>query len=214
MQNQDWGDTVKQIRFNRTERSEKPRYIVVHTTGNTRKGADAQAHFTYWNSGNVGQSADFVVDDTGVLQINDYTKYYTWHCGDGKGKYGITNGNSIGVEICVNQDGDFEKALDHAVVFIRKLKAETGIENVVRHYDASRKLCPAPLSDNDWEKWKELKRRIAEVEELISVNDIVWELADRGIVSDVALWLQELENDENIYWLARKCVRYLRGRGV
>jgi len=52
------------------------------------------------------------------------------------------------------------------------------------------------------------------VEELTSVNDIVWELADRGIVSDVALWLQELENDENIYWLARKCVRYLRGRGV
>lgn len=205
---------MKQIQFNKTERREKPRYIVIHTTGNTNPGADKEAHFTYWNSGNVGQSADFVVDDGGVLQINDYTKYYTWHCGDGKGKYGITNENSIGVEICVNEGGDFEKALTHTVEFIRKLKAETGIENVVRHYDASRKLCPAPLSDNDWEKWKELKRRIAEVEELTSVNDIVWELADRGIVSDVALWLQELENDENIYWLARKCVRYLRGRGV
>lgn len=205
---------MKQIQYNRTERREKPRYIVIHTTGNTNPGADKEAHFTYWNSGNVGQSADFVVDENGVLQINDYTKYYTWHCGDGKGKYGITNGNSIGVEICVNEGGDFEKALTHTVEFIRKLKAETGIENVVRHYDASRKLCPAPLSDNDWEKWKELKRRIAEVEELTSVNDIVWELADRGIVSDVALWLQELENDENIYWLARKCVRYLRGRGV
>ncbi len=203
-----------QIQYNRTARSERPRYIVIHTTGNTRKGADAEAHFQYWNSGNVGQSADFVVDDKGVLQINDYNKYYTWHCGDGKGRYGITNANSIGVEICVNEDGDFEKALAHAVPFLRKLKAEAGIENVVRHYDASRKICPAQLAANDWEKWKELKRRIAEVEELTSVNDIVWELADRDILTDVAYWLQELENDENVYWLARKCVRYLRGRGV
>ncbi len=203
-----------QIAYNRTARTEKPRYIVIHTTGNTRRGADARAHFDYWNSKNVGQSADFVVDDNGVLQINDYKKYYTWHCGDGKGKYGITNANSIGVEICVNSDGDFEKALDHVVPFIRQLMADTGIMQVVRHYDASRKLCPAALAENNWEKWKKLKRRIAEVEELTSVNDIVWELADRGIISDVALWLQELENDENIYWLARKCVRYLRGRGV
>jgi len=205
---------MPQIAYNRSARTEKPRFIVVHTTGNTRPGADAAAHFAYWNSGNVGQSADFVVDASGALQINDYTKYYTWHCGDGKGRYGITNGNSIGVEICVNADGDFEKALSHAVTLIRKLQAETGIENVVRHYDASRKICPAALAENNWEKWKELKRRVAEVEELTSVNDIVWELAERGIITDKTLWLQKLEEDENAYWLARKCLRYLRGRCV
>ena len=154
------------------------------------------------------------MDASGALQINDYTKYYTWHCGDGKGRYGITNGNSIGVEICVNADGDFEKALSHAVTLIRKLQAETGIENVVRHYDASQKICPAALAENNWEKWKELKRRVAEVEELTSVNDIVWELAERGIITDKTLWLQKLEEDENAYWLARKCLRYLRGRCV
>lgn len=203
-----------QIQYNRTVRTEKPRYIVIHTTGNTRRGADAEAHFKYWNSGRVGQSADFVVDDKGALKINDYIQYYTWHCGDGKGKYGITNGNSIGIEICVNEDGDFEKALTNTVELVKKLKAETGIENVVRHYDASRKNCPAALSANDWAKWKELKRRIAEVRELESVNDIVWELSDRGILSDVALWMQKLEDDENAYWLARKCVHYLRRQGV
>ncbi len=203
-----------QIQYNRTARTEKPRYIVIHTTGNTRRGADAEAHFKYWNSGHVGQSADFVVDDKGALKINDYIQYYTWHCGDGKGKYGITNGNSIGIEICVNEDGDFEKALTNTVELVKKLKAETGIENVVRHYDASRKNCPAALSANDWEKWKELKRRIAEVRELESVNDIVWELADRDILSDVTLWMQKLEDDENAYWLARKCVHYLRRQGV
>ncbi len=203
-----------QIAFNRTIRKETPKYIVIHTTGNPKKGADAMAHFAYWNSGNRGQSADFVVDDTGAVQINDYTRYYTWHCGDGKGKYGITNANSIGIEICINEDGDFERALEHTITLVRDLMGKTGILNVVRHYDASRKMCPAALSANNWEKWKEFKRRLQEVRELTSINDIVWELRDRDIISDVALWMTKLEDDENVYWLARKCVRYLRGRCV
>ncbi len=205
---------MKQLQHNITKRTEKPRYIVVHSTGNPKKGANAAAHFSYWNAGNVGQSADFVVDDGGAMQINDYERYYTWHCGDGKGRYGITNANSIGIEICINEDGNLERTLDYTVDLIKKLKAETGIENVVRHYDASRKLCPAVLAENDWALWKELKRRVAEVEELTSVNDIVWELYERGILTDATLWMQKLEDDENAYWLARKCLRYVRGRGV
>ncbi len=203
-----------QIAYNRTERKEKPKFIVIHTTGNPKKGADAMAHFQYWNGGNRGQSADFVVDDAGALQINDYTRYYTWHCGDGKGKYGITNQNSIGIEICVNADGDFERAIEHTITLVRELIGKTGILNVVRHYDASRKLCPREFADNNWEKWNEFKRRIQEVNELTSINDIVWELRDRNIITDVALWMTKLEDDENVYWLARKCVRYLRGRFV
>ncbi len=205
---------MKQLQYNITKRIEKPRYIVVHSTGNPRKGANAAAHFSYWNSGRVGQSADFVVDDGGAMQINDFRKFYTWHCGDGKGRYGITNGNSIGIEICINEDGNLERTLDYTVDLIKRLKAETGIENVVRHYDASRKMCPEVLSKDDWAAWKELKRRVAEVEELTSVNDIVWELYERGILTDATLWMQKLEDDENAYWLARKCLRYVRGRGV
>ena len=144
---------MRQIAYNITVRQENPRYIVIHTTGNYNRGANAEAHFSYWNRGKVGQSADFVVDDKGALQINDYTKYYTWHCGDGKGKYGITNANSIGIEICVNSDGDFEKATSNAVELVRQLKAETGITQVVRHYDASGKNCPAELSENNWKAW-------------------------------------------------------------
>lgn len=50
--------------------------------------------------------------------------------------------------------------------------------------------------------------------ELTSVNDIVWELAQRGIISDKALWLTKLEEDKNAYWLARKMIEYLRKAGV
>ena len=44
---------------------------------------------------------------------------------------------------------------------------------------------------------------------LETANDIVWELNHRGIISDTALWLKKLEEDQNAYWLARKTVNYL-----
>jgi len=211
-----------QIAYNRTARTEKPRYIVIHTTGNPRKGADARAHFDYWNSGNVGQSADFVVDDKEALQINDYNKYYTWHCGDGKGKYGITNSNSIGIEICVNQDGDFEKAISNAVELVQVLKAQTGITEVVRQYDASRKHCPAELSKDNWNAWYKFLDRVnhPKVQELTTINDIVWELSVRElangqkVIGDAHLWMQKLNEDVNVYWLARKMVQYMREKRV
>ena len=52
------------------------------------------------------------------------------------------------------------------------------------------------------------------MKELTEVNDIVWELAHRGIVSDSDLWLQKLKDDVNAYWLARKVVQYLRNNDV
>lgn len=204
-----------QIGHNITPRTEKPKHIVVHCTGNPRKGANAGAHFNYWNSGYVGQSADFVVDDKEALQINDYTKYFTWHCGDGKGKNGITNGNSIGVEICINEDGDFSKAVSNAVALIRKLKSTTGIESVVRHYDASGKICPAEFYDGGtWEGWKEFLKRVNSAEELTTPNDIVWELSHRGIVLDAKGMLDEMNEHPNgrLYWLARKMLQYIRER--
>ena len=159
---------MKQIAYNVTKRTTPAKYIVIHTTGNPRKGADAEAHFRYWNGSKVGQSADFVVDDTAALQINDYTMYYTWHCGDGKGKYGITNANSVGIEICINSDGDYSKAVENTIKLTRDLMKTLNIpaERVVRHYDASRKICPAEMAANDWADWKEFKSRLVESEDL------------------------------------------------
>ena len=152
----------KQIAYNKTKRLVKPKYIVVHDTGNKGKGANALANFNYFNSGNRGASADFFVDDSCCYQVNNYLKYYTWHCGDGKGKYGITNSNSIGIEICVNNDGNYAAAVSNAVAVCRDLMAATGIDinHVVRHYDASRKCCPASMSNDNWKAWADFKRRL------------------------------------------------------
>lgn len=154
----------KQIAHNRTKRSREIQYIVIHDTGNTKKGANADAHFAYFNGGNRGSSADFFVDDTKILQVNDYSAYYTWHVGDGKGKYGITNQNSIGIEICINEDGDYEKAFFHCAELTKHLMKQLGIpkERVVRHYDASRKKCPASMQNENWANWQEFQNRLSE----------------------------------------------------
>ena len=158
----------KQIAYNISKRSSAIKYIVIHDTGNEGKGANASSHFNYFNGGDRQSSADFFVDDKTILQINDYKKYYTYQCGDGKGKYGITNANSIGIEICVNADGDYQKAYANAIELTKYLMKELNIplERVVRHYDASRKNCPASMSGNNWELWHDFKKILSGSEEL------------------------------------------------
>ncbi len=52
------------------------------------------------------------------------------------------------------------------------------------------------------------------VAELISVNDIVYELKIRGIITDTELWLKKLFEDKNAYWLAKKTIDYIRKAGI
>ena len=154
---------VHQIKYNRSNRGGTPiRYIVVHDTGNPSRGANATAHYNYFNGGDRSSSADFFVDDTQVLCVNDYYKYYTWHCGDGHGKYGITNRNSVGIEFCINVDSDRDKTLERTAQLVRELMQELNIpiDRVVRHYDASRKNCPQSMSGNGWAQWYKFKEKL------------------------------------------------------
>ena len=49
-----------------------------------------------------------------------------------------------------------------------------------------------------------------DLEELIEINDIVWEFAHRGIITDKELWLKKRKEDKDSYWLARKALHVLR----
>ena len=154
---------VHQIKYNRSNRGGTPiKYIVVHDTGNPSRGANATAHYNYFNGGDRSSSADFFVDDTQVLCVNDYYKFYTWHCGDGHGKYGITNRNSVGIEFCINVDSDRDKTLARTAQLVRELMQELNIpiDRVVRHYDASRKNCPQSMSGNGWAQWYKFKEKL------------------------------------------------------
>ena len=61
---------------------------------------------------------------------------------------------------------------------------------------------------------KPVQEQAAEVKELETINDLVWELSERGILSNKELWLKKLGQDSDAYWLARKTVKYLMSKGV
>jgi|SRR5690554_3459935 len=129
-----------------------PKYITVHNTANTSTGANAKAHAKYLLSGAGGRSVSwhFTVDDTEIYQHLP-TDESGWHTGDGNGP---GNRRSIGIEICENRDGDFEKAVENAQWLIRKLMAEHNIpiENVVPHKKWTGKNCPRKLLDR-WDEF-------------------------------------------------------------
>ncbi len=162
-------DAPCQIAHNRTaltRSKEDIRYIVIHDTANKSRGADAENHFAFFNRENQASSADFFVDDEEILQVNDYYRYYTWHCGDGQGRQSVTNRNSIGVEICINRDGNYKKATQNAVYLVKRLMTELSVDadHVVRHYDASGKACPGSMAGGDWKKWQAFQKAIRETE--------------------------------------------------
>ena len=65
---------VHQIKYNKSDRNGTPiKYIVVHDTGNPSRGANATAHYNYFNGGNRNASADFFVDDTQIICVTIIT---------------------------------------------------------------------------------------------------------------------------------------------
>ncbi|MGG4030941.1 N-acetylmuramoyl-L-alanine amidase [Bacillus subtilis] len=128
-----------------------PQFITVHNTSNTAKGADAASHARYVKNPETATSWHFTVDDKEIYQhlpLNENG----WHAGDGNG---TGNRKSIGIEICENSDGDFEKAVSNAQWLIKKLMKEQGISfaNVVPHKHWSGKECPRKLL-NRWDSFK------------------------------------------------------------
>ena len=138
----------------------KPEYIVIHETDNWNEGAGARNHARAHNNGNMKGSAHYYVDDKDIYQTLEH-KHGAWAVGDGKGKYGVKNQNSISIEICVNPDSDYDKARANAIELTKHVMKETGISasKVIRHYDASRKKCPRKMIE-DPDLWEDFKEQI------------------------------------------------------
>lgn len=131
-----------------------PKYVVIHETGNTSNGANATAHFNYWNTNSSAQaSTHFVVDDHTIMQMLELNER-AWHVGDNKGYSTITNDNTIGIEICINADGNYMTARSNAIELTAYLlkKFGFGIDRLKRHKDASGKQCPEHMV-NDPALW-------------------------------------------------------------
>lgn len=138
------------------------KYIVVHYFGALATAADAA---TYFYNNSVAASAHYLVDEKEIYQIVK-DEDISWHCGDTKlGTFGgiATNANTIGIEIrpqkikslskqVLDTDWYFEEgAIDNAKKLIQYLmiKYDIPIENIIRHYDVTKKYCPRPFVGDD-----------------------------------------------------------------
>ena len=133
-----------------------PRFITVHDTANRTKGADAKSHARYLKNGAGGREVSwhFTVDDKVIIQHLPLDEM-GWHAGSGTG-----NRESIGIEICENEDGNRAKAEANAIELIRHLMKELDIpiSRVVPHQHWTGKYCPR----NILPRWNEFLGQIKE----------------------------------------------------
>jgi probable enterotoxin D len=138
-----------------------PEYIVIHETDNWSENADAEAHQYWWdNDPYANSSVHFVVDDKETIQLLPLDAF-AYHVGDNINFSDIRNHNSIGIEICVNKDGNYEISRKRAILLTKYLMKtlDMSSESVVRHKDASNKNCPS-IMIREPELWEDFKNRL------------------------------------------------------
>ena len=151
-------------------RKQPIQYIVVHYTANN--GDTAQGNGTYFSQPNRNASAHYFVDESTVIQSVKDTDT-AWHCGAKSYRHEkCRNDNSIGVEMCSEKDNNGQYYINEqtqrtTIVLVRRLmkKYNIPLENVLRHYDVTGKLCPEPFVRNQVQ-WLDFKQKLTEQKEV------------------------------------------------
>lgn len=133
-----------------------PKFLTVHETGNTDKGANAFHNAKLQENGNDRQASWHYTVDCGDLVYQSIPDdEASWNAGDGNGP---GNRESLAVEICVNSDGNFTKARANAIELLKLLmnKHKIPIQNVVPHHHWSGKDCPRNILKDGWEDFHKL----------------------------------------------------------
>lgn len=198
-------------------RSEAVKYIVVHYTAND--GDTAKNNADYYARESIKASAHYFVDEKEIWQsVKENDTAY--HCGANIYKHKeCRNSNSIGIELCSRQykDGSYyfkEETLNKAQELVKQLMKKYNIpsENVVRHFDVTGKICPAPMV-NDEKLWENFKSKLTV--KIESGNDIDYALKWKyGITfeseENEKKFIKELneakEKDSKLYWVYYKLV--------
>jgi N-acetylmuramoyl-L-alanine amidase len=219
-----------------------PKGIMVHSTGannpNLKRyvGPDdgllgKNQYNNHWNQGKPDGQQVCVHAFIGKLADGSIATYQTlpwnhrgWHAG------GSANDTHIGFEICEDGLTDatyFSAVYKEAVELCVYLCKQYGLteKDVICHSEGYRLGIASnhgdvmhwfPKHGKSMDTFRaDVKALLTEpIVELSTVNDIVWELAHRGIITNKELWLDKLETDSNSYWLARKTVKYLRDKNM
>lgn len=130
----------------RSGNTRKIKYIVIHETDNTADRATASNHAQYLSKNNkTSTSWHYTIDDKEIYH----------HIPDNEIAHhaATENGNlyGIGIELCVNKDGNFDKTFDNAAKLVAYLLKEYELTpNAIKtHNDFSGKDCPHNILKNN-----------------------------------------------------------------
>jgi N-acetylmuramoyl-L-alanine amidase len=135
-----------------------PRGLVIHWTANERKGANAVANRNYFNNPTTEASAHYIVDDKQIVRCLPENEM-AYHVGAKQYKpeavaklSSYPNNCTIGIEMCVNKDGNFQETYRRTVELAADIlkRYGWGVDRLWRHFDITGKNCPAYFVSDDF----------------------------------------------------------------
>lgn len=158
-------------------------WIVVHETGMKTVGLFAEVFDnTQWNRAYGNSKPDsvswhYTVDDNKIIQ-NYEDNIAAWHAGD-VSTIGGGNRNGIGIEMCINADGEYDASLrnDARLVASLLIKYNLNMANVKRHRDFMLKDCPETMiKDRRWFEFLDLVAKEYISQTLLAQFEITYEI--------------------------------------
>ena len=206
----------------RAGRTQAIKYIVIHYTANNGDTAKNNADYFSKKLPADPSSAHYFVDENEIWQsVKDNDTAY--HCGANSYKHKeCRNQNAIGIELCSRIDATGKyyfkaEVVNRAVALTKELmkKYNIPLSNVIRHYDVTGKICPAPMVKEE-KQWREFLAMLSTPEKkLESGNDIIWELMNgkhKVEIKEVSKAVKALDKAKNdpeylsLYWILYKIV--------
>lgn len=155
---------ISLINFYDSNRSKSQiKWIILHYVGAV---STAKNNADYFYNIFRGASAHYFVDENEIWQVvedNDSS----WAIGADKYYTDARNTNSISIEMCCyKKNGKLdikEEVVEKAIELTKYLmeKYDINADHVIRHYDATRKVCPAPFV-NDESRWNDFKKALGD----------------------------------------------------
>ena len=149
------------------------KYIAIHYVGAL---GGAEQNCNYYAGAYRAASAHYFVGFNGEIWQCVEDKNIAWHVGSSNGYVHpyCRNSNALGIEMCVrnssgnlsaySKDWYFEDATVEATIQLTKelmAKYNVPIENVIRHYDVTGKICPNPyVYNNTKHTWDAFKKAL------------------------------------------------------
>ncbi len=179
-------------------------FITVHESAMTIAGnnaeylAQVQLNNAFTNPDAREASWHYQVDAYDIYQSFE-DNIWGWHAGETYGnRYGV------GIEMCVNSDGNYEGTLANNAKLVASLmlKYNLNLDNVYRHYDHSGKECPSYLiRTNRWYEFVQMVGKEYLIQKYLKDAIIKYELStDTYSTTEEVLNKYFITGDNNLYY--------------